>query len=168
MLLLVVATTLAGLHFLLSSRQVTAYQLEREIAFRAAETALLDAEEGTAGGAARRRCRGRRAPCRVAAAWPVRHRSATGAVPGLAANSPPPWEEWLAARRPDEATGIALGTFSGITLPGLPAGTAGVDTLPRYVVELLHERPPGEWLGADYAAGAGPRLRFLHYGARPG
>jgi Tfp pilus assembly protein PilX len=159
MLLLVVATTLAGLHFLLSSRQVTAYQLEREIAFRAAETALLDAEaellEALRAGAAG-------ADARLAA-WPPPGRCGIGAQLGLcrpAANSPPPWEEWLAARRPDEATGIALGTFSGITLPGLPAGTAGVDTLPRYVVELLHERPPGEWLGADYAAGAGPRLRF--------
>lgn len=44
MLLLVAATTLAGLQFLLASRQVVTYQLEQEIAFRAAETALLDAE----------------------------------------------------------------------------------------------------------------------------
>lgn len=159
MLLLVIATTMAGLHFLLSSRQVTAYQLEREIAFRAAEMALLDAEgellaalrAGAAGADAR------------LAAWPPPGQCGRAAQLGLcrpAANAAPPWESWLAARGPDEAAGIAVGTFSGITLPSLPAGTAGVGTMPRYVAELLHERPPGEWLGTDYAAGAGPRLRF--------
>ena len=159
MLLLVVATTKAGLHFLLSSRQVIAYQLEREIAFRAAETALLDAEaellEALRAGATG-------ADARLAA-WPLAGQCGRGAQQGLcrpAANSPPPWEDWLASHRPDEATGIALGTFSGATLPGLPAGTAGVSTMPRYVVELLHERPPGEWLRPDYAVGTGQRLRF--------
>lgn len=159
MLLLVAGTTMAGMHFLLSSRQVTTYQLEREIAFRAAETALLDAEaelmaalrSGASGADAR------------LAAWPPAGQCGGGAQRGLCrpgANIPPPWMDWLDARRPNEAIGIEVGTFSGATLPELPPGAAGVGTMPRYVAELLHERPPGEWLGSGYASGTGPRLRF--------
>lgn len=159
MLLLVAATTLAGLQFLLASRQVTTYQLEQEIAFRAAETALLDAEaelmaalsNGASGVDSR------------LAAWPPPGQCGAGAQRGLcrpAANIQPPWVDWIDSRRPDEAVGIAMGTFSGATLPALPAGAAGAGAMPRYVVELLHERPPGEWLGSDYASGKGPRLRF--------
>jgi Tfp pilus assembly protein PilX len=159
MLLLIVATTMAGLHFLLSSRQLAAYQLDREIAFRAAETALLDAEaellEALRAGASGSNTR--------LAAWPPPGQCGHGAQRGLcrpAANAPPPWDDWLGSRRPERVTGIALGTFSGVTLPELPRGAAGANTMPRYIVELLHERPPGEWLGADYAAGVGPRPRF--------
>ena len=159
MLLLVAATTLAGLQFLLASRQVTTYQLEQEIAFRAAEAALLDAEaelmaalsNGASGVDAR------------LAAWPPPGQCGTGPQRGIcrpAPNMPPPWVGWLDSRRADEATGIAMGTFSGVTLPALPPGAAGAETMPRYVAELLHERPPGEWLGSGYASGTGSRPRF--------
>ncbi|GAB7546163.1 pilus assembly protein [Cupriavidus sp. 8B] len=159
MLLLVAATTLAGLHFLLFSRQVTAYQLEREIAFRAAETALIDAEAelldalraGAPGANAR------------LAAWPPPGQCGSGAQRGLcrpAANVPPPWVDWLDSRRQDDVTGIALGSFSGASLPTLPPGAVGAIGMPRYVVELLHERPPGEQLGPDYAVGTSLRMRF--------
>ncbi len=159
MLLLVAATTLAGLHFLLHSRQIASYQLEREIAFRAADTALLDAEaellEALRAGAAG-------ADVRLAA-WPAPGQCGSGAQRGLcrpAADVPPPWVDWLDSRRPDDATGIAAGSFSGVDLPILPPGAIGIGALPRYVVELLHERPPGEQLGRSYAAGTAPRLRF--------
>lgn len=167
MLLLVAATTAAGLHFLLSARQVGAYQLEREIAFRAAEAALLDAEAdlllalraGATGADPR------------LAAWPPPGQCAGGAQRGLcrpAPGMPPVWNDWLDARGPDAATGIAAGTFTGIALPALPAGVAGAAALPRYVIELLHERPPGAWLTPGYGdAGKNtkPRFRITALGA---
>ena len=140
MLLLVAATTLAGLQFLLASRQVTTYQLEQEIAFRAAETALLDAEaelmaalsNGASGVDAR------------LAAWPPPGQCGTGPQRGLcrpAPNMPPPWVGWLDSRRADEATGIAMGTFSGVTLPALPperlAREPCRDTLPSCCTSAL-------------------------------
>ncbi|MDR3380725.1 pilus assembly protein [Cupriavidus basilensis] len=159
MLLLVAATTLAGLQFLLASRQVATYQLEQEIAFRTAETALLDAEaelmtalsNGASGVDSR------------LAAWPPPGQCGAGAQRGLcrpAPGMPPPWLNWLDSRRPDETTGIAMGSFSGVILPALPPGAAGAGAMPRYVAELMHERPPGEWLGSGYTPGTGQRLRF--------
>ncbi|WP_454722415.1 MULTISPECIES: pilus assembly protein [Cupriavidus] len=167
MLLLMAATTAAGLHFLLSARQVAAYQIEQEIAFRAAETALLDAEadlllalrDGATGNDAR------------LAAWPPPGRCADGAQRGLcrpAPDMPPVWNDWLDARGPDAATGIAAGTFTGAALPALPAGVAGATTLPRYVIELLHARPPGAWLTPGYGdAGqdGAPRFRITALGS---
>ncbi|WP_420993338.1 pilus assembly protein [Cupriavidus sp. 30B13] len=166
MLLLVAATTAAGFHFLLSARQIGAYQLEREIAFRAAEAALLDAEAdlllalraGATGADAR------------LAAWPPPGRCADGAQRGLcrpAPGVPPVWNDWLDARGSEADTGIVVGTFTGAALPVLPAGVAGTAALPRYVVELRHERPPGEWLTPVYG-GAGkdtsPRFRITALG----
>ncbi|MGO4325613.1 hypothetical protein AB4Z48_07300 [Cupriavidus sp. 2TAF22] len=158
MLLLTATAMVAGLHFLLSARQIGTYQLDREIAFRAAETGLLDAEAdllqalraGNAGADAR------------LGTWPPAGQCGQGPRLGLCrpgVGLPPAWDDWLDARGADVATGVAMGAFTGTTLPVLPPDVAGANALPRYVVELLHERPAGEWLTPGYASG-GPRLRF--------
>lgn len=167
MLLLVVATTMAGLDFLLSSRQVAAYQLAREIAFRAAETALLDAEAellaalraGSAGADAR------------LAAWPSPGQCGRGAQLGLCrpdANVPAPWEDRLAAHRPDEGVGIAVGTFSSATLPDLPAGAGGREHHAALCRGVAARASARRMARRGLRGWRGPAIVISHNGARQG
>ncbi len=134
--LLMLAAGAAGvmLHFLLASRQIVASQLDREIAFRAAEAALLDAESELLA-AARPGGQSDRFEN-----WPPAGQCGRAAQAGLcrpAERTAPVWQAWLQPGGQPDAIGVPLGTFSGATLPALPPGAAGTATLPRYVAEPI-------------------------------
>jgi Tfp pilus assembly protein PilX len=168
MLLLTTASAAAALHFLLSNKQALAHRLDREIAFRGAEVALLDAEAELLAAAA-----GRDDGVRLGN-WPAPGQCGSGAQLGLCRGAPdtaPVWQAWLRPERPLGDIGVPLGTFTNARLPGLPDGAAGTVTLPRYVVELISERPVGEQLeiggvgrGGTSEAARPPRLRITAVG----
>lgn len=162
------AVVAAALYVVLSGRQALSDRLDREIAFRAAEVALLDAEAdvfGAASGAAR----GERLDH-----WPAPGRCGEGPQRGLCVPGPrvgkvtaasmyPIWQPWLDRTRPEDRIGVTLGTFTGATLPVMPAGVAGPTVLPRYVVELLPRHASGERIDAPMAMPR-PRLRITAMG----
>lgn len=139
----------AATHFLLAGRQLASQPLDREIAFRAAEAALLDAEADIL---AAIRTEGDRL-----AAWPAPGTCADGAQRGLcmADGDRRVWQRWLDGEAAPEL-GVALGTFTGARLPPLPDGVVGATALPRYLIEIRDEPPaPGMW----------PRMRIVALGA---
>ncbi|WP_066731714.1 pilus assembly protein PilX [Cupriavidus sp. D384] len=144
----------AATHFLLAGRQLASQPIDREIAFRAAEAALLDGEADLIAA--------------VAAGSP---RVAHLPAPGTCADGPQRgicmadgnhrvWQPWLDGdignagdARAD--LGVALGTFTGAQLPVLPTGVIGATTLPRYLIEVRDDPPaPGMW----------PRMRIVALG----
>ncbi|RDK12080.1 pilus assembly protein [Cupriavidus lacunae] len=140
MLLLVVLIAAGTLHMLLSGRQLAVMQLEREIAFRAAEVALLDAEADLLTAAASQDMNDR------LGIWPAPGHCGSGRQAGIcrpAVAGPPVWQPWLLVDADADAVGVPLGRFSGASLPVLPAGAAGTQELPRYVAEILDEAPSG-------------------------
>jgi Tfp pilus assembly protein PilX len=162
MLLLVVLISAGVLHMLLSGRQLAVMQLEREIAFRAAEVGLLDAEADLLMAATSQDMAGRLGH------WPAPGHCGSGAQSGVcrpALAGPPVWQAWLLADANADAVGVPLGRFTGATLPVLPAGAAGTRELPRYVAEILDEVPPG-YSAADAAFGTmlAPRIRITAIG----
>lgn len=162
MLLLTTATAAAVFYFLVSNRQALSHRLDREIAFRAAEVALLDAEAELLAAAA-----GRDDGVRLGN-WPAPGACGTGAQLGLCRPAPdmaPVWHAWLRGDGRPGDIGVPLGTFTGARLPPLPEGAAGTVVLPRYVVELTSQRPAGERL--DVGGGESvrhPRLRITAMG----
>ncbi|RZT41389.1 pilus assembly PilX family protein [Cupriavidus agavae] len=149
MLLLAGGICTAAIHFLLTGRQLASQQLDREIAFRAAEAALHDAESdllaaATAGGAR-------------LSAWPGRGTCGTGAQAGLchAEGDRRHWQPWLDGAAVD-GLGVPLGAFTGAQLPALPDDVIGATALPRYLVELRD--------GVDAAAGIWPRMTVTAVG----
>jgi Tfp pilus assembly protein PilX len=164
MLLMTAGGAAAALHFMLSSRQALSHRLDHEIAFRAAEVALLDAESDML-----RAAQGGQQSERLDR-WPIPGRCGEGPQRGLcvpALGVAPIWQPWLDRTKAADAIGIALGAFSSATLPGLPGNVAGSTTLPRYVVELLPERAAGERIGSNGVGdgmGPGPRLRITALG----
>lgn len=154
----------AATHFLLASRQLASQPLDREIAFRAAEAALLDAEADVLAAIASDSLR--------LANWPAPGTCASGGQRGIcmADGDRRAWQPWLDGDAAGDAAGdiagdiagdgtahlgVALGTFTGAQLPALPAQVIGATTLPRYLIEISDEPPaPGMW----------PRLRLVALG----
>jgi len=151
LMLVMAAISAAAMHLLLAGRSMTSQWLDREIAFRAAEVALLDAEADliaatTDHGSAR------------LASWPRPGTCGTGPQLGLcqADGDVSAWLPWLNGDAPDSA-GIALGTFTGVTMPTLPDRVIGATTPPRYLIEVLENR-------AGMLANTWPRFRVTALG----
>lgn len=140
MLLLMVGLCAAVTHFLMAGAQLTRHQLDREIALRAAEAALLDAEtdllQATSHDNSARLL-----------AWPAPGTCAEGAQRGLcrAAGDQSAWQAWIdgAVDDADDAIGVPLGTFTGAQLPALPSDVIGANTLPRYLIEVRDDVAQG-------------------------
>ncbi len=133
-LLLAVFTAAATLQFLLSNRQLAAWQLEREIAFRAAEAALLDGEADLMAAMAGSGPPGRLAP------FPASGTCGSGMQAGIcvpAIDGAPAWQAWLSAPASADEVGVPFGTFTGRAMPGLPDGIAGTSIPPRYMAEVI-------------------------------
>ncbi|WP_029045454.1 pilus assembly protein [Cupriavidus sp. amp6] len=162
MLLLVLLLAAATLQMLMAGRQLTVMQLDREIAFRAAEVALLDGEADLLAAAAGKGQSGRLDP------MPEPGHCGTGLQAGIclpAAGGTPVWQPWLLAGADADAVGVPLGRFTGATLPVLPPGTAGTRDLPRYVAELLDQAPAGHAVADSPATSQpGPRIRITAIG----
>jgi type IV pilus assembly protein PilX len=138
----------AATHFLLSGRQLVSQPLDREIAFRAAEAALHDAEADLLAAIATDSPR--------LTAWPAPGTCAEAAQRGIcmADGDRSVWRAWLDGAAAADI-GVALGTFTGAALPLLSAGTIGATVLPRYLIEILDETPaPDMW----------PRMRIVALG----
>lgn len=134
LLLLAAFTAAATLQFLLSTRQLATVQLDREIAFRAAEVALLDGEADLLAAAA-----GIGPPDRLDP-FPPSGTCGRGMQAGVCAPAPgnvPVWHAWLTGTGHFDEIGVPFGTFTGNTMPMLPEGVAGTAIAPRYVAELL-------------------------------
>jgi Tfp pilus assembly protein PilX len=151
LMLVMAAISAAAMHLLLAGRTMTSQWLDREIAFRAAEVALLDAEADliaatTDHGSAR------------LASWPQPGACGTGPQQGLcrADGDVSAWLPWLSGDAPN-GTGIALGAFTGATMPALPDGVIGATTPPRYLIEVLEN-------GTGMLAGMWPRFRITALG----
>ncbi|WER47736.1 hypothetical protein CupriaWKF_12425 [Cupriavidus sp. WKF15] len=146
LLLLAAFTAAATLQFLLSTRQLATLQLDREIAFRAAEVALLDGEADLLGAAA-----GRGRPERLDP-LPASGTCGKGMQAGVcmpAPDSVPVWQAWLSGTGLADEIGVPFGTFTGNAMPTLPQGMAGAVIPPRYVAE-----PTGDVAGSS---GYGPQ-----------
>lgn len=141
----------AATHFLLAGRQLASQPLDREIAFRAAEAALHDAEADLVAAIQQGSTR--------LAGWPAPGTCADGAQRGIcmADGDHRVWQAWLDGDVSDAAAniGVALGTFTGAQLPALPAAVIGATTLPRYLIAIRGAPPtPGMW----------PRMRIVALG----
>lgn len=147
LLLLAAFTAAATLQFLLPTRQLATLQLDREIAFRAAEVALLDGEADLMAAAS-----GSGPPDRLDP-FPASGTCGKGMQAGICVPAPddmPIWQTWLSGTGHADDVGVPFGTFTGNALPMLPQGIAGTPIPPRYVAE---------WIG-DAAVTGG-------YGVRP-
>jgi len=158
------ASTVALLSFLLSGRQLVTLQLEREIALRAADAALQDAEADMT-----KALRDAAAGVSVRLSdWPAPGRCGSGAQRGLCrpdGKGEPPWLAWLHGQAPVTSLGVGFGDFTGNRLPLLPPWAAGATLPPRYLVELLPESPEHSLLNAGYAQQPrAPRLRITAIG----
>lgn len=140
----------AIVHFLLAGRQLATQQLDREIAFRAAEAALRDAEADLMAAT--------RGTSQRLAAWPAPGTCGDGPQRGIcmAGGNPPVWHAWFDNRGDaGDGIGVPLGTFTGAALPALPDDVIGANRLPRYLIEIQDDPPePGMW----------PRLRVIALG----
>lgn len=150
LMLLMGSAGAAAVHFLLTGRQLASLQMDREIAFRAAEAALVDAETDL-----------------IAAAASGNERLAVSPSPGecadgvrrgicMAGGEHSPWQAWLDGDASSEI-GIALGTFTGAQLPELPPDVIGATRLPRYLIEVL-DNP------SDATQAMWPRMRIVALG----
>lgn len=149
LLLLAVFTGAAALQFLLSTRQLATLQLDREIAFRAAEVALLDGEADVLAAAAGSGPRGRLEPL------PASGTCGSGMQAGVCVPAPdsmPVWQAWLAGTGSPDDVGVPFGTFTGKTMPGLPEGIAGTAIAPRYVAEPIGDAAAFDGYGQERPA----------------
>lgn len=166
---------LAGALFvlLMAGHQAIGQRLEREIAFRGAEVALLDGESHLSRTAAVTAGAAASAASAIAndqpAAWPAPGRCGTQAQRGLCspvAGQPPPWHVWMNGALPADGTGVPVGNFTGAILPAIPPELAGATTVPRYLIERLPPTNPG----GSAAAGVPPqryRITALGQGRDP-
>ncbi|MCG5260278.1 pilus assembly protein [Cupriavidus gilardii] len=167
---------LAGALFvlLLAGHQAIGQRLEREIAFRGAETALFDGERdlsrataASGTGAASTASTGR------FASWPAPGHCGTQAQRGLcspAAGQPPPWRAWMDGVLFANDIGIPIGSVTGATLPPIPPEMAGTTIVPRYLIERLPLPTVGGSSPAGSPAGAPPqryRITALGQGRDP-
>ena len=140
----------AAVHFLLAGRQLASLQLDREIAFRAAEAALKDAEADLIAATAPDSLR--------LAAWPSPGTCADGAQRGICwpQGDRSAWQAWRDGQATEDI-GVAVGTFTGAQLPELPTDVIGANKLPRYLIEIVAgEVGPGH--------GMWPRMRIVALG----
>lgn len=166
---------LAGalLVLLMAGHQAIGQRLEREIAFRGAEIALLDGERdlstataAMADIAASEPPAGRNARF---VSWPPAGQCGTDAQRGLcspAAGQPPPWRTWMDGVLPADGIGVPLGNVTGAALPLIPPEMAGTTTVPRYLIERL----PPKNAGGSAPAGLPPqryRITALGQGRDP-
>lgn len=164
---------LAGAVFvlLLAGNQAIGQRLEREIAFRGAEVALLDGERdlrnataaiaATAATAASAALAGRNDRL---ASWPAPGHCGTQAQRGLcspAPGQPPPWRVWMDQALPADGIGVPVGNVTGATLPVIPPEMAGATTVPRYLIERL---PPKSTVGSAPAGVPAQRYRITALG----
>ncbi|QYY32360.1 MULTISPECIES: pilus assembly PilX family protein [Cupriavidus] len=158
LLLLAVLTATATLQFLLSSRQLAGLQLDREIAFRAAEVALLDGEADLMAAMA-----GNGPPDRLDPV-PASGACGRGMQAGIcvpATGSLPVWQAWLSGTASADDIGVPFGTFTGKTMPVLPQGIAGTTIPPRYIAEWVGDGAAPMEYGRQTAM---PRLRVTAIG----
>lgn len=150
LMLLIAGIGAASVHFLLTGRQLASHQLDREIAFRAAEAALRDAEADLIAATASSSDR--------LSAWPAPGTCGSGPQAGIcrADDDGRAWQSWLDGAASDSA-GIPLGSITGATLPELPADVIGATTLPRYLIELSDDPD-------SPAAGMWPRMAIVALG----
>jgi Tfp pilus assembly protein PilX len=121
---------------------MTSQWLDREIAFRTAEAALLDAEADLIAATSNT------SSARLSA-WPAPGTCGTGAQLGLctAVGDHAAWLSWLDGELP-AGLGVDAGSFTGATMPRLPDDVIGATTPPRYLIELLDDLtgpPTGKW-----------------------
>lgn len=154
LMLLVGSLSVAAMHLLFNGRQLAAQQLDREIAFRSAEAALLDAEADLLAAITSDGDR--------LAHWPAPGTCASGAQSGLcrADGDRSAWLAWIDGDVTN-SVGVALGTFTGASLPTLPDDVIGATALSRYVIEILDDRSEQ---GAEQVAGMWPRFRITALG----
>lgn len=136
LLMLTASACFAAMHLLRVGHLLASRHIDREIAMRAAEVALLDAEADVLAALARGGGR--------LLQWPAAGSCAEGAARGLCVpgqHAPPIWWRWLDGQPLAEAA--TFGAFTGARMPTLPAGVAGATTPPRYVLEPIGEGMPG-------------------------
>ncbi|NYH98112.1 pilus assembly PilX family protein [Cupriavidus plantarum] len=157
LLMLTASSCFAAMHLLTVGRILASRHIDREIAMRAAEVALVDAEADVLAALAQGGGR--------LLHWPAAGTCAEGAGQGLCVPAharTPAWWRWLEGHDVPEAavvgtfTGAFTGTFAstfasplpsaltGTALPALPAGVAGATILPRYVLEPISDGMPGQ------------------------
>lgn len=149
LMLLAGSACTAIVHFLLASRQLATLQLDRDIAFHAAEAALKDAEADLIAAVAD-------ANSSRLAAWPMAGACANGAQRGICRSGErsPVWQAWLDGRMPD-GIGVELGTFTGAALPPMPEDAIGATRVPHYLIEMIDKPESGQ---------AWPRMRIVGLG----
>jgi Tfp pilus assembly protein PilX len=158
LLLLAAFAAAATLQFLLSTRQLATLQLDREIAFRAAEVALLDGEADILAAVA-----GTGPPERLDP-LPASGTCGKGSQAGVCVPAPdsvPVWQAWLSGMGLTDDVGIPFGTFTGNAMPVLPQGAAGTAIPPRYVAELIGDTTVSSGYGLRPAM---PRFRVTAIG----
>lgn len=131
MLVLTASVCAAAMHFLHAGRQLAGLQLDREIAFRAAETALLDAEADLLAAAA--------SPHARLTSWPGAGHCGVEAQRGICrpGTGQPAWWPWIEGSPPERVPALSIGALTGVRLPDLPEGVAGATHPPRYLIEVL-------------------------------
>lgn len=131
MLVLTASVCAAAMHFLHAGRQLAGLQLDREIAFRAAEAALLDAEADLLAATT--------SPHPRLASWPAAGHCGLEAQRGicLASAGQPAWWPWLEGGPPESVPALSIGAFTGVRMPDLPEGVAGATHPPRYLIEVV-------------------------------
>ena len=134
MLSLTLATAVAMTSLLLTGRHTVSLRLEREVAFRHAEAALIDAEADLLASLAGTPS-GRLSPLPAAGAC---GRAAQQGICTPAAQIEPPWVSWLAPTVPATAgPAVDFGAFTGSRAPAIPADMGGATQPPRYLIEPL-------------------------------
>lgn len=152
-LLLTGSVCVAAMHFLFAGRQLASQQLDREIAFRAADVALHDAETDLIAATVAHGGR--------FATWPAPGECGVGAQRGICRSnaSAPVWQPWLEGAHLDAVPAIVAGTFTGARMPVFTGAVAGASTPPRYVIEIIDTQ-----ITAIPDAAAWPRFRITTLG----
>lgn len=149
LLIMTSAACMAALNALAAGHVMAAAHVEHQLAFRAAEVALLDAEADILAALAPDSMR--------LAHWPAADTCGEQAESGWCRHVPngtPPWHRWREGESAASPLGVTFGTRSGARMPQLPAGVIGATTPPRYLLEILSEG----------AAGTLPRFRVTALG----
>jgi type IV pilus assembly protein PilX len=167
LILLVIATLLglAAAQIVLMSERGGRYERDRQIAFQAAEAALLDAESDLRDATGSNSRSNRFSP-----------RSTLGFIEGCGTSdtlrglclpaeigTTPVWREIDFSDTSDDAPSVALGTFTGRSLA---SGSEGVQPAlaPRYIIEAIDDPTPGidlrspRYIYRITAVGFGPRV----------
>lgn len=137
LLMLTASSCFAAMHLLSVGQILASRQVDREIAMRAAEVALIDAEADVLAALAQGGGR--------LLHWPAAGHCSEGVGQGLCIpthDAPPSWWRWLDGQ--DVAEAATFGTFTGASLPVLPAGVTGATMPPRYLLEPISDGLPGQ------------------------